>query len=719
MRPNKMLLTAVSALALFAGAFLSYPVAAAEAGFHLAYFSESSFITLTTGQIGQFSVGFTNTGDQSWQKGVAGKALSLHTAAPLDNTTNHTAGWSSGWVSSSIYANQLSDLVAPGQVGFFVYNVKVPAGAAAGAKTFYGRPVIDGVGPLEDYGYYQIATVTSTLLTITGTTPATPSTTSNPTVAGSGAPASTTVSILDGSTVVGSGTSTISGTFSIALTNALGLGAHSLTATATGATASAVFTYTVLTASTGGSTTTTTSGTLALSRPGTHSIIITASKALNTGPVTAAKYKWDSGTFPSTPTLQAGSLAVRLDFTSSTLPAAGTHTLDVYDQTFQDSTVFTPNPTSFTVVTTADSTAPSLSSATAVAANIVDLTFSEAMRTSTYFPVTNAIDVTARYTLQNPDGSAATTTGISGTGAAILATAATSGGSSSDAALYNETKARITFGANFSTTTVYTLVVANFADQAGNAVTTQSTTFQYTGTGILPTVSSVTATQLQLIVTYSKAMNHAAVANATATVCAGTGTQIDNKARYTLQGTMGTALGNAATTCFISSDERTVTFTFTPAVGIVQGSYTYSITGVSDNISTANLVSPDPTASTVTVANSAPKLATATFISTNSFSVTFSEVMSTSSATDTGSATNPNNYSVNGGTGGTGTGAYGDLCVTGGTLSVSTSDSKTFTILCTTFPGKWGTVNTTLQVRSVIDSDSSLALDPNPSAGTF
>ncbi len=723
MRPDKMLLTVASALALAAGAFLSYPVAAAEAGFHAAYFSESSFLTLTPGQTGQFSVGFSNTGDQAWVKSTAGQAVSLHTAAPLDNTTDNAAGWASGWAAANIYANQLSDLVAPAQVGFFVYDVRVPAAAALGAHTFYGRPVIDGVGPLEDYGYYQIATIVASAYTlaITGTTPATPSTTSNPTVAGNGAPPSTTVTIFDGTTNVGSGTSGADGTFSIAVNNALSVGAHSLTATATGATTSAVYTYTVVAASTGGSTTTTTSGSLTLSRPGTYSIIVTASKALNSGPVTAANYKWDSGTFPTAPTLQTGSLAVRLDFPSTALPAAGTHTLDVYSQTFQDASLFSPNPTSFTVVITTDSTAPTLSAASAVAATMVDLTFSEAMRSSAegYFPTTNAIDSTARYTLTNPDGSAATTGGSSGSGTAITVSAATTGGTSTDAALYNETKARLTLSAALSTTTTYTITVTLFADQAGNVVTTASTTFLYSGTSVLPTVSSVTATQLTFVVTYSKAMSHLAVANATATVCAGTGTQIDNKANYTLGTTMGTALANAATTCFISSDERTVTFTFTPATGIVQGSYTYSIGGVSDNISTANLVSPNPTASSVTATNSAPKLATATYLSASSFSVTFSEAMSTTATTDTGSATNPNNYSVSGGTGGTGIGTYGDLCLTGGTASISTADSKTFTILCTGANGKWGTASTTLQVYRVIDSDAGSLLDPSPSAKAF
>jgi len=136
----------------------SGPAQAATAGYHAAYFSETDFLTLSPGTSGQFAVGYLNSGDRSWAQGTTSQA-NLATAAPLDNTRDFSAGWSVGWASANRYATQNASVVSPGQVGFFIYNVVVPAAAPAGEHRFYGRPVIDGLAFLEDYGYYQSVTV--------------------------------------------------------------------------------------------------------------------------------------------------------------------------------------------------------------------------------------------------------------------------------------------------------------------------------------------------------------------------------------------------------------------------------------------------------------------------------------------------------------------------------------------------------------------------------
>lgn len=143
------------AVSLLAGAA---PAQAATAGYHAAYFSETDFLTLSPGQSGQFAVGYLNSGDRTWAKGTATQA-NLATAVPLDNTRDFSAGWSVGWASANRYATQNAAVVSPGQVGFFIYNVIVPANAPGGEHRFYGRPVIDGLTFLEDYGYYQSVTV--------------------------------------------------------------------------------------------------------------------------------------------------------------------------------------------------------------------------------------------------------------------------------------------------------------------------------------------------------------------------------------------------------------------------------------------------------------------------------------------------------------------------------------------------------------------------------
>ena len=135
--------------------------AAAASGFHAAYFSQSSSLARSPGEVGQFAVGYVNSGDRAWAKGLAAQQANLATAAPLDNTTDFAAGWAVGWLSPNRYAAQDPVLVAPGQIGFFIYTVIVPAGTPPGAHAFYGRPVIDGVTFLEDYGYFHTLTVTA------------------------------------------------------------------------------------------------------------------------------------------------------------------------------------------------------------------------------------------------------------------------------------------------------------------------------------------------------------------------------------------------------------------------------------------------------------------------------------------------------------------------------------------------------------------------------
>lgn len=150
---------ALAILALIGSVFATAaPAQAATAGYHAAYFSETDFLTLSPGGSGQFAVGYLNSGDRSWAKGTTTQA-NLATAVPLDNTRDFSAGWSVGWASANRYATQNASVVSPGQVGFFIYNVTVPATAPGGEHRFYGRPVIDGLTFLEDYGYYQSVTV--------------------------------------------------------------------------------------------------------------------------------------------------------------------------------------------------------------------------------------------------------------------------------------------------------------------------------------------------------------------------------------------------------------------------------------------------------------------------------------------------------------------------------------------------------------------------------
>ncbi|MSQ36766.1 MAG: hypothetical protein EXR61_00430, partial [Chloroflexi bacterium] len=74
MRIPRTLATSLGALLLALAPFALAAPAAAAPGYHAAYFSESSFLSLSPGQSGQFAVGFSNTGDQGWLKGTTAQA---------------------------------------------------------------------------------------------------------------------------------------------------------------------------------------------------------------------------------------------------------------------------------------------------------------------------------------------------------------------------------------------------------------------------------------------------------------------------------------------------------------------------------------------------------------------------------------------------------------------------------------------------------------------
>jgi hypothetical protein len=70
------------------------------------------------------------------------------------------ASWASGWLSTTAYATHAKTTVATADFSAFTYNIKVPAGAAAGAYRFNGDLVIAATGAkIHPEGYFQDAAV--------------------------------------------------------------------------------------------------------------------------------------------------------------------------------------------------------------------------------------------------------------------------------------------------------------------------------------------------------------------------------------------------------------------------------------------------------------------------------------------------------------------------------------------------------------------------------
>lgn len=696
---------AATSLALIALVVVLLPAApaAAVSGYDAAYFSESAFPTLAPGQGAQLAVGFNNTGTTSWQKGTATQVnLAICAADKVTcNVPSVNAAFADGWFSNIAYATMSIDVVAPGQTGYFIYNVKAPGGAAAGTYRFSGDLVLGLTGEkIHAVGYYQDAQVIQSNVASISIAPT--QATLNPGqqvqfTATARDAAGTIVNVQPGWTATG-GTITQTGLFTA------GNSAGSFTVTAALGTASATASVAIFVPG---------QLNLALTQPGTYTLILTSGVPLDPATIVSTNFSWDSAAFPTTPTQNTGGSTctttgancreVRLDFNSSSLPVSGVHTLDVFNVKDMNGATITPNPTSFRVTIPNDTTHPKVLGVTVVDSQTLDVDYSESMKTSTQFASTNAIDNLTNYRLLNRDGSPATTTGQNGTGGTIGLSAATFGGTSTTDQIFNLTRVRLGLSAAMGSGTFYYLLPTNVADEASNLIDPNPTAVLFVNNTntTRPVVSSVTAgtDQLSVKITFNKPMAHQVTAGATAAACSGSGGQIDNRSNYTsflsdnvTLSNLGTAI-NAATTCFVSTDEQSVTIGWDQANAVQPGTYNFKVTGAQDRAS--NVINPNPTDTTVTFNDvTAPTITTVSYGGTSSFTVTYSETVR-GGVSQSDSAGNPANYSVN-------SLAAGNLC--NGTTTISASNNgKTWTVTCGG-SGTWGPQNTnTLHVSNVQD----------------
>lgn len=125
-----------------------------DLGYHGAWAGQSPDVTLSPGQTATLVLALRNTGYRGWYRGSPGQQANLGTADPLD-----APRWDLdyGWPSASRIATTTTAYVGPGQLGWFLFQVRAPS--TPGSYVLRVRGVIDGTTWLEDPGIYWTITV--------------------------------------------------------------------------------------------------------------------------------------------------------------------------------------------------------------------------------------------------------------------------------------------------------------------------------------------------------------------------------------------------------------------------------------------------------------------------------------------------------------------------------------------------------------------------------
>lgn len=104
--------------------------------------------TLTPGNTYYAVLRFKNTGTVPLKRD---SPLALATSNPMGRTSSFQTA---DWLSQNRVARIKENVVNHGQDGTFVFTIRAPHTSTAGWHREYFRPVIDGVGWLQDYGVY-------------------------------------------------------------------------------------------------------------------------------------------------------------------------------------------------------------------------------------------------------------------------------------------------------------------------------------------------------------------------------------------------------------------------------------------------------------------------------------------------------------------------------------------------------------------------------------
>ncbi len=122
--------------------------------FHARWLDQSAYPVLRPGDAGEVVTRFANTGDVSWNRGIAGREVRLGVQG--DDRSFANAGMGVNWPLADRVALQDEAVVVPGGIATFRFSVRAPS--RPGVYQIPLRPVADGITWLEDNGVFILVT---------------------------------------------------------------------------------------------------------------------------------------------------------------------------------------------------------------------------------------------------------------------------------------------------------------------------------------------------------------------------------------------------------------------------------------------------------------------------------------------------------------------------------------------------------------------------------
>ena len=128
---------------------------ALEPGWHSTWQGQSDYLIMSPGQVADFWIRFSNSGTETWQRGVWGRQANLGLNG--DDKLPYLLGMNADWLWDDRIATTTAATVAPGDIAEFRFKVRAPT--SRGVYRLNLRPVIDGTVWMEDQGIFWIIDV--------------------------------------------------------------------------------------------------------------------------------------------------------------------------------------------------------------------------------------------------------------------------------------------------------------------------------------------------------------------------------------------------------------------------------------------------------------------------------------------------------------------------------------------------------------------------------